>query len=297
MSRFRLFLATIMLCISSLSTAALNVFTCEPEWAALTREIGADRVTTTTAISADQDPHQVQARPSLISAVRQADLVFCNGAELEIGWLPVLLSRAANPKVQRAPGLLYAADQVTLIEKSDSVDRAHGDVHAAGNPHLHLDPYRIASVARALAERLATLDPEGRSSYQQQLEQFLQRWEAATTQWELRASPLKGTSVVVHHRSFSYLLDWLGMDTAAEMEPKPGLPPTPRHLTEVLDKVKAENVRLIIFTSFNGSKGARWLAERSDACAVQLPFSHEKSLFALYDELIDILTSKQDQCR
>ncbi|MDF1630501.1 MAG: zinc ABC transporter substrate-binding protein [Alcanivoracaceae bacterium] len=296
MKTLKLFLATAVLSTASLGNAAINVFTCEPEWAALTREIGADRVRVSTAISADQDPHQVQARPSLISAVRQADLVFCNGAELEIGWLPVLLSRSANAKVQSAPGLLYAADQVTLIEQSSSADRAHGDVHAAGNPHVHLDPHRIAMVAKALTERLATLDPQGKAYYQQKLEDFLQRWQAAINKWESRASHLKDTKVVVHHRSFSYLLNWLGMHPIAEMEPKPGLPPTPKHLGQILGKVDKENIRLILFTSFNGNQGANWLAKRSGACTIQLPFSHEKSLFALYDELIDILVSKQADC-
>ena len=296
MNRLKLFLAAIVLSISSLSNAALNVFTCEPEWAALAREIGADRVRITTAISADQDPHQVQARPSLISAVRQADLVFCTGAELEIGWLPVLLSRAANPNVQSAPGLLYAADQVTLIEKPSSIDRADGDMHAAGNPHMHLDPYHIVAVAETLAKRLAILDPKGSADYQQQLDNFLQRWQAAIEEWEARAAPLKDTAVVVHHRSFNYLLNWLGMHVIAEMEPKPGLPPTPKHLSDILSKVDRENVRLILFTSFNGNQGANWLAKRSGACAVELPFSHEESLFALYNELIDSLTNSQGQC-
>ncbi|MEE4248979.1 MAG: zinc ABC transporter substrate-binding protein [Alcanivoracaceae bacterium] len=296
MYRLKLLLAATLLGISSLSNAALNVFACEPEWAALAREIGADRVKITAAISADQDPHKVQARPSLISAVRQADLVFCTGAELEIGWLPVLLSRAANPKVQSAPGLFYAADQVLLIDKPESADRAHGDVHAAGNPHLHLDPYRITKVAEALTEQLIILDPAGSAHYQQGLEDFLQRWRAAVADWESRAAHLKGTPVVVHHRSFSYLLNWLGMHAVAEMEPKPGLPPSPKHLSEILGKVDKENVKLILFVSFNGNQGATWLAKRSGACSVQLPFSHEDSLFILYEELISILIKKHEQC-
>ncbi|MCC1497032.1 metal ABC transporter solute-binding protein, Zn/Mn family [Alcanivorax sp. 1008] len=296
MKILKFFLTTIVLSTASLANAAINVFTCEPEWAALAREIGADRVRVSTAISADQDPHQVQARPSLISAVRQADLVFCTGAELEVGWLPVLLARSANPRVQSAPGLLYAADQVSLIEQSSSTDRAHGDVHAAGNPHMHLDPHRITMVAKALTERLATLDPQGKAYYHQHLVDFLQRWQAAIEKWESRASHLKDTEVVVHHRSFSYLLNWLGMRAVAEMEPKPGLPPTPKHLGEILSKVEKENIGLILFTSFNGSQGANWLAKRSGACAVQLPFSNEKSLFSLYDELIEILVSKQGEC-
>ncbi len=287
---------TILLATSSASMAKLNVFACEPEWASLAREIGADRVNISTAISADQDPHKVQARPSLISAVRTADLVICTGAELEVGWLPVLLSRSANPRIQQGDGLLYAAELVELIEKPDELDRAHGDIHAAGNPHMHLDPRRLASVATELAARLTRLDAEGSVTYQQNLENFLGRWKAAVNDWESRAAGLQGVNVVVHHRSFSYLLNWLGMTTVAEMEPKPGLPPTPRHLSDILTQVQHHKVRMILYTSFNGDQGARWLAQRSDACAVLLPFSHEQSLFTLFDELISTLNQHQAQC-
>lgn len=288
--------AMILLTTSSVSAGKLNVFTCEPEWASLTREIGGDRVSISTAINADQDPHKVQARPSLISAAHNADLVFCTGAELEIGWLPVLLSRSANPRIQKADGLLYAANLVGLIEKPTELDRAHGDIHADGNPHLHLDPHRIITVAKGLAARLAQLDTEGTATYQQNLDDFLDRWQAAISDWESRASGLRGTKVVVHHRSFSYLLNWLGMTAVAEMEPKPGLPPTPRHLGHILTQVQQHKVRMILYASFNGDQGARWLAQRSDACAVLLPFSHDASLFTLFDEVINTLNQHQAQC-
>jgi zinc/manganese transport system substrate-binding protein len=289
-------LATTLLLASSAGIAKLNVFTCEPEWAVLTREIGADRVNVSTAISADQDPHKVQARPSLISAVRNADLVFCTGAELEIGWLPVLLSRSANPRIQKKDGQLYAADLVALIEKPVALDRSHGDIHAAGNPHLHLDPRRISAIAEALTTRLARLDAEGADYYQHNLESFLGRWQDAISHWESKSASLRGTSVIVHHRSFSYLLDWLGMTAVAEMEPKPGLPPTPRHLNQILTQAQQHKVRMILYTAFNGDQGARWLAQRSTACAVLLPFSHDHSLFSLFDELIGRLTEQQANC-
>lgn len=285
-----------LLTMSSTSMGTLNIFTCEPEWASLSREIGADRVNISTAISADQDPHKVQARPSLISAARNADLVFCTGAELEVGWLPVLLSRSANPRIQQSDGLLYAADLVELIEKPTELDRAHGDVHAAGNPHLHLDPHRINTVAKGLAARLTELDPEGAAIYQQNLDDFLDRWQTAISDWQARAAGLRGSAVVVHHRSFSYLLNWLGITAVAEMEPKPGLPPTPRHLSHILTQVQQHKVRMILYNSFNGDQGARWLAERSDACAVLLPFSHEESLFMLFEQLVDTLNQHQATC-
>lgn len=300
MNRYGLFFlsACIGVLLSGAALAsALNVFACEPEWAVLAKEIGADRVTVSSATSADQDPHQVQARPSLISAVRRADLVFCSGAELEMGWLPVLLSRAANPKVQQAPGQLYAADHVELLEKPASLDRALGDIHAQGNPHLHLDPRRIAIVATVLAEQLSELDPSAGDFYQQQLQQFLSRWQAAIAKWQQQAAPLAGSKVIVHHRSFSYLLDWLGIITVAEMEPKPGLPPSPRHLNNVLKQVEQEQIKLILYSRFNGAQAANWLAQRSDACAVELPFSHETSLFTLFEQLINSLLLQQERCQ
>lgn len=296
MRTLKYLLATALLTMSSASMARLNIFTCEPEWAALAREIGADRVNVSTAISADQDPHKVQARPSLISAARNADLVFCTGAELEAGWLPVLLSRSANPRIQKATGVLYAADLVPLLEKPTALDRSHGDIHADGNPHMHLDPRRIIPVAEQLAARLAELDAEGTVFYQGNLSDFLDRWNAAIDDWESRAAGLRGTKVVVHHRSFSYLLDWLGITAVAEMEPKPGLPPSPGHLSDILKQVQEHQVKMVLYTSFNGDQGARWLAERSAVCAVLLPYSHEDSLFLLFDALVNTLNQHQAQC-
>ena len=139
--------------------AALRVFACEPEWAAVAREIGGDKVETSSATSPDQDVHYLQARPSLIAQVRRADLVFCTGADLEVGWLPVLLRQAGNAKVQPGqPGYFEAASAVSMLEVPTSVDRSQGDVHPFGNPHIQTDPRNIAKVAAAVAERLAKLD-------------------------------------------------------------------------------------------------------------------------------------------
>lgn len=296
MSTLKCTLAMILLTMSSASMAKLNIFTCEPEWASLTREVGRDRVNISTAISADQDPHKVQARPSLISAARNADLVFCTGAELEVGWLPVLLSRSANPRIQKATGVLYAADLVPLLEKPATLDRSHGDIHAAGNPHMHLDPRRITTVAEQLTKRLSELDAEGAVFYQRNLSDFLNRWNAAIHSWESRTSALRGSRVVVHHRSFSYLLDWLGITAVAEMEPKPGLPPTPGHLADILKQVEQHEAKMVLYTPFNGDQGARWLAQHSGACAVLLPYSHEQSLFILFEQLVSTLNQHQAEC-
>ncbi|HEX7927004.1 MAG TPA: zinc ABC transporter substrate-binding protein, partial [bacterium] len=194
------------------SWAKLNVFACEPEWATLTQELGKDLVSVYSATTALQDPHQIQAKPSLIARLRNADLLVCTGAELEIGWLPVLLRQSANNQVQDgSPGNFSAAEQVPLLEIPVSVDRAQGDVHAQGNPHIQTSARNYPQVAKGLAQRLGMVDPPNAAQYQANLADFLKRWDAATRRWEAEAAPLKGVTVVVHHKGWTYLLDWLGM--------------------------------------------------------------------------------------
>ncbi|MBQ0754609.1 MAG: zinc ABC transporter substrate-binding protein [Gammaproteobacteria bacterium] len=254
---------------------ALNIFACEPEWQALAHEIAGPDVEVYVATSAQQDPHHVQPRPSLISAVRRADVVFCTGAGLEAGWLPVLLSKGSNPRVQRAPGLFLAAEQVTLLEKPIVLDRADGDVHASGNPHVHLDPRRMLIIAQALSARLAEIDPNNATLYQNRLASFSQRWESNIETWQSQARTLKGATVIVHHRSWSYLLDWLALEQVGELEPKPGIPPTPTHLAKLINVAETQRPYAIIYTNYNGDKAANWLAERSSVCALALPFTVE----------------------
>lgn len=280
---------------------AINIFTCEPEWQALAREIAGDEADIHVATSAHQDPHHVQARPSLISAVRRADLVFCTGAGLEAGWLPMLLSKGSNPRVQQPPGLLLAAEQVELIDVPTLLDRSQGDIHAAGNPHIHLDPRRVLAVADALAQRLAILDPDRAPHYQQRHAAFVTRWQQHQAQWQQQASALRGVPVIEHHRSWRYLLDWLGMAPVGELEPKPGIPPSPGHLQQLLDDPGARSARLILYSAHNGDKAARWLADRSQACAVELPYTtggseDTTSLEAFFSQLVSRLTTALEQC-
>ncbi|EKF75867.1 periplasmic solute binding protein [Alcanivorax hongdengensis A-11-3] len=280
--------------------ASVRILACEPEWAELAREVGGDLVDVKSAIAPGQDAHHIQARPSLISQVRRADMVLCNGAELEIGWLPVLLNRGGNPAVRQAPGLFMAADQVSRLEIPDHLDRADGDVHAKGNPHVHLDPRRVETVAGKLAERLATLDPAHAQQYRDQQAQWQQQFDAQITQLEQKAAPLKGLGLITHHRDWSYLMDWLGMRRVDELEPKPGLPPTPAHLAALVDTVKKQNVSLILYRPENGSDASKWLASRTSACAVEMPFSPgEKgttTLVSLYQRIIDTLLEAREQC-
>src|SRR5437868_7096236 len=178
--------------------ASLNVLACEPEWAALVKELGGDKVSVYSAVTALQDPHRVEARPSLIARARNADLMVCTGAELEIGWVPLLQSQSGNPNIQtNQKGYFEAAMHVPLIEVPSRVDRSLGDVHPLGNPHLHLQPANIARVAAALSERMCQLDAREAAFYRDRTKSFLERWQQATARWQQQLAPLKGLPLVV----------------------------------------------------------------------------------------------------
>lgn len=281
---------------------ALNILACETEWGALARAVAGPEAQIVVATDPSQDPHHIEARPSLISATRRADMVACTGAGLEAGWLPLLLSRGANPSVQRAPGLFLAAEHVTLLDKPERLDRSEGDIHASGNPHLHLDPRNFIALAHAMARQLGELQPAHAQRFADNAENFSRRWEARIADWEARAATLRGQTVVVHHRSWRYLLDWLEGRQLAELEPKPGLPPTPGHLAALVAQLKGEAPPpLILYTRFNGDRAARWLADRSSGCAVELPFAPadtagEAALGAFFDTLIERLLAVERRC-
>jgi zinc/manganese transport system substrate-binding protein len=272
--------------------AALNVFACEPEWAALARELGREAVTVYTATTARQDPHQIEARPSLIARLRNAHLLVCTGAELEAGWLPVLLLQAANPRVQPgAPGHLEAARYVRLLEVPARVDRSHGDVHAQGNPHIHTDARNFLPIARELSRRMAEADPANKERYEANLRDFERRWREALARWEREAAPLKGVWVVVHHTSWVYLWDWLGMQEAGTLEPKPGIPPSAQHLNTLLGQLRARPARLVVRGPYDDARPSEFIAGRIGIPAVQLPGTVGGSgkatdLFTLFDDTI-----------
>jgi len=276
------------------AAAALQVFACEPEWAALAEELGGDRVKVSVATHALQDPHYLEARPSLISRMRRADLLICTGAQLEIGWLPMLLTRANNPGVRPGnPGYFEAGDFVRHLEVPTSVDRSQGDVHPQGNPHIQTDPRNILLVASALSERLASLDPDHAGDYQSSLEQFLADWNAALVKWEADARPLKGKRVVTHHKSWVYLENWLGLELVGTLEPVPGIPPTASHLSRLLAQLgdDGSGADFIIRAPFQSAKASEWLSERTSIPELVLPFTVGGSedagdLFGLFSDTI-----------
>jgi zinc/manganese transport system substrate-binding protein len=272
--------------------AALNVFACEPEWGALAREIGGDKASVYVASTALQDPHRIEARPSLIARARSADLAICTGAELEIGWMPLVQTQSGNAKIQAGqPGYFEAASVVPMLEKPARVDRSMGDVHAAGNPHVHLDPRNIARVAEALGERMAALDPSSKTDYEARTRNFLERWREATARWEKLAAPLKGMPLVVYHKNMTYMINWLGMREVANLEPKPGLPPSTGHLTDLLAKLQREPAKAIVRSAYNDARPGEWLAERAKIPSIAIAFTvggtpQAKDLFSLYDDTL-----------
>ena len=284
-----------LLLAASSTGAVIKVFACEPEWKALAEALGGEHVEVYSATTAFQDPHHIEARPSLIAKTRQADLLVCTGAELEIGWLPLLLRQSGNAEIQRdEPGFFLAAAQVERIEVPTELDRSDGDVHASGNPHVHWDPYRLLDISRALSRRLQTIDADNAADYEAYLQTFEKDWEALTKSWESRAAGLSGKKVFVYHRNWSYLLNWLEIETVGDLEPKPGIPPTSAQLARLLDTARNSQVDYILIANYQNDKGANWLGEKTGIPVIRLPFTVGGSdaagdLVSLYDEVLRTL--------
>lgn len=283
-------LALLFTAVPGLAHAALNVFACEPEWGALATELGGDAIRVYTATTAFQDPHRIEARPSLIAQMRRADLAVCTGAELEIGWLPILLRQSGNAAIQPGkPGYFEAARQVAMLDKPAVLDRAQGDVHTAGNPHVQTDPRNIARVAQALSARLIEIDPDHATLYRTRLADFNTRWNAAMARWQIQAAPLKGMNIVVQHQAFPYLENWLGLKRVAVLEPKPGVEPTLGHLAEVAAQLKAAPAKAVLRAAYQSARPAEWLANHAGLPVVVLPFTvggsdRAQDLFGLFDD-------------
>jgi zinc/manganese transport system substrate-binding protein len=285
----------LLLLISGNSHAALNVFACEPEWAALTQELAGDKASIYTATGPLQDPHQVQARPSLIAKARNAQLLVCTGAELEIGWMPVVLREAGNSGIQPgSAGHFEAAKYVSMLEVPTRLDHADGDVHAMGNPHIQTDARNFLPIADALSKRLIQLDPANTAFYQQRQAAFEQKWRAAIAKWEQQAAPLKGIPIIVQHKGFPYLNSWLGLNEVAELEPKHGMEPSAAYLGKVLNDLQQHPARLVVRAAYQDERSSKWIAERSHFPAVMLPFTvggtpQANNLFAMFDDTIQRL--------
>ncbi|MBL6784748.1 MAG: zinc ABC transporter substrate-binding protein [Rickettsiales bacterium] len=277
--------------------AKVNIFACEPEWAALTKEIGKSKVKVFSATNAFQDPHYIQARPSLIAKIRKADLLVCSGASLESGWLPLLLNHGSKQIQPNQIGNIMSDHYVETIEKPEKLDRAHGDIHFEGNPHTHLNPYNILIIAKEISARLSNLDSENSDFYKNNETDFANRWNSAILNWQKKAKALQGLKVISYHKSFSYFFAWLNIDNVASLEAKPGIPPTIKHLEKILKIVKQDNVKLTVLSPYDPLDSAKWMQKQTDLKYIILPYtiggnSEVIDLFSLYDNSIELLLKK-----
>ncbi len=291
----RIFSAVVLMMLSATSSADLRIFACESDWASLAAEIGKEHVKTSSATTALQDPHYIQARPSLIAKVRSADLVVCSGAQLEIGWLPLLMQKANNRDVvPGSSGYFEASSVVPRLEATVDLDRARGDIHPEGNPHVQVNPHNVLVIAEALAERMALLDPDNAVKYNANFAVFATRWRKSTAEWEKKAAPLRGKRAITHHKSWVYLQDWLGIQEVANLEPIAGLPPTPAHLSALVAQFKDGGADFIIRAPYQDARASEWLSTRSGIPAVLLPLSiggtdKATDFFGLFDDIIERL--------
>jgi zinc/manganese transport system substrate-binding protein len=276
------------------AAAALTVFACEPEWAALVRVL-APQAKIFVATHAGQDPHQIEARPGLIAQLRRADLAVCTGASLEAAWLPALQERAANP---RARDVFVAADHVEVIDPQPGAIGTpwSGDVHPEGNPHVHADPRNLLLVAQALAQRLATQSPAEAGAIAARAAAFEARWRARIAAWQQAAAALRGMKVAAQHTTFGYLWRWLGIEQVADLEPRPGLPPTPGHLSRLREALRAQPPAAIVIAAYQDPRPGRWLAQQlaGDVPLLTLPATvgeeaGEEELAQWFDGLIERL--------
>lgn len=291
------FLLALPLAFSTASAfASLSVFACEPEWAALATELGGDRVKVSSATTALQDPHRIEARPSLIARTRNADLLACTGLELEVGWLPILLQQSGNSKIAPGqPGNFEAGGFVTRLDVPARLDRSDGDVHAAGNPHIQQDPRNILKVADAMTRRLGELDAPNAAYYQARFAAFASRWNAAMQKWDQQLAPLRGTAIVEHHKNMEYLMNWAGLKLVGTLEPKPGVEPSAAHLNELLGQLQKQPAKMVIRAGYQDGRASEWLSQHAKIPAVVLPFTvggdeRAKDLFSLFDDTVARLT-------
>lgn len=253
--------------------AEVRVAATIPTLAALAREVGGAQVTVEALSLPTQDPHFVDARPSLAVTLNRADLLVMAGLQLEIGWLPVLQNGARNPTILPGGDGLLDCSTVAILKEvaTGPVDRAKGDIHPGGNPHYLTDPQNAKLCAAAIAAALARIDAAHAAEYRKNAQAFSADLDAKIAGWEKRMAAVRGASVVVYHRSWIYLLDWLGLSEVGSLEPKPGIPPTPSHIAKLLGDMRAKNAKIILQESFYPDATSHLLADKTGATVIEIP--------------------------
>jgi zinc/manganese transport system substrate-binding protein len=282
---------------SSNAKAKLNIFACEAEWAALTKEIVQDKANIYVAVKSGQDAHYLQARPSLINQARKADFLICNGADLEIGWLNLVIQNSRNNNIKKGNMAHFmAADHVQLLEIPKELDRKYGDIHAYGNPHLHLNPNNLLIIAKKLTIALVKTDPSNKNFYEENLKKFIFTLTQNLNLWQKKAQKLAQQKIIVIHKRYVYLVEWLGLNQVATIEELPGISPSLRHLKDIKQQFANQDNILAIIAPFDSNSYIKWLIENTNSKIVTLPFApaENQDIFSFYNEIITKLTSAQN---
>jgi len=286
----------LLLILSTFVFANINVVVSYPFIGALTAKIGGDNVNVETLAKGSWDPHFVVPRPSLIRKVAQADLLIINGAQLEIGWMPPLINKSSNARIQPgSKGFLDLSHSLTLINKPSSVSRSGGDIHPDGNPHFSTDPYLIPILAKSIANRLTLLDPTNRDVYTQNYQTFITHWDTKLEAWAKQMKPLEGTKVVQYHELYNYFLKRFHLISVGNIEPLPGISPSSRHTLTLITQMNEDKVSYILQDVYHNPKTAKFLQGKTSAKMLRLPHDvnavHEAdSLEHLYDTIVNELT-------
>jgi zinc/manganese transport system substrate-binding protein len=288
----KLFTAICLMGLAVASQAKLNVVATTGDFGAIAKAIGGDAVAVTVLAKPTEDPHFVDAKPSLIVKLNRADAVIEGGAELELGWLPPLLEGSRNSKLEAGkPGHIMGNEGISLLEVPTTLDRSRGDVHAAGNPHYMSDPINGKIVAEHIANALCQLDSKSCDQFRANLTKFNSELDAKLGEWEKTLAPYKGKQVVSYHNMWPYFGERFGLKFDLFLEPKPGIPPTPAHLAEVITKMKSDNVKVIIVQPYQNRKTAETVANHTGATVVDFPTfpNTDQSYVAWIDGLVNSL--------
>jgi zinc/manganese transport system substrate-binding protein len=274
------------------ANAQIRVVATTPDLASVAKEIGGDKVNVVALAKPTEDPHYVDAKPSHIVTLNRADALIEGGAELELGWLPPLLENSRNSKISAgAPGRIVASDGVKMLEIPTSFDRSKGDVHSLGNPHFMIDPLTVKIVARNIATHFAQIDPKNAATYNGNLTRFNARLDTKYAEWQKELAPYRGARIVTYHKDFVYLGDRFGLTIVDELEPKPGIAPSPAHLAQVIGKMKASKAKVILVQPFQNRKTAETVARQTGATVLDVPQQpgaapNTTSYFDMMDHLV-----------
>ena len=290
--------ALVLLAIAATGSSAfaqIRVVATTPDLASVAREIGGDKVSVVALAKPTEDPHYVDAKPSHIVTLNRADALIEGGAELELGWLPPLLENSRNAKISAgAPGRIVASEGIKLLEIPTSFDRSKGDVHSLGNPHFMIDPVNVKIIARNIANHFAQIDPKNAATYNGNLARFNTKLDAKFADWQKQLAPYRGARIVTYHKDFVYLADRFGLNIVDELEPKPGIAPSPAHLAQVIGKMKATNAKVILVQPFQNRKTAETVARQTGAVVLDVPqqpgaADNTNTYFDMMDNLVNTL--------